>query len=132
MGHHRATGLGSSNQSAWTEQNESLDSRMRSLFKLALSAVIAVCAMQMLRAQDLASRAYIITPLHSNAVTLTWSFYDGGVNFNGTVPITGATGINFLLSCLHCRFNRRLWRGKDSLEKRRASVTASRLGWHRC
>jgi hypothetical protein len=48
--------------------------------------------MQVLRAQDLAPRAYIITPLHSNAVTLTWSFYDGGLNFNGTVPITGATG----------------------------------------
>jgi hypothetical protein len=43
-------------------------------------------------AQDLAPRAYLITPLHSNAVTLTWSFYEGGVNFNGTVPITGATG----------------------------------------
>lgn len=43
-------------------------------------------------AQDLAPRAYIITPLHANAVTLTWSYYDGGVNFNGTIPITGATG----------------------------------------
>lgn len=43
-------------------------------------------------AQDLAPRAYLITPLHANAVTLTWSFYSGGVNFNGTVPITGATG----------------------------------------
>src|SRR5580692_2552893 len=65
---------------------------MRPLFKLALSAVIALCAMQVLRAQDLAPRAYVITPLHSNAITLTWAFYDGGVNFNGTVPITGATG----------------------------------------
>jgi hypothetical protein len=25
-------------------------------------------------------------------VTLTWSLYNGGLNFNGTVPITGATG----------------------------------------
>jgi hypothetical protein len=65
---------------------------MRPLFKLALSAVIALCAMQVLWAQDLAPRAYIITPLHSNAITLTWAFYDGGVNFNGTIPITGATG----------------------------------------
>jgi hypothetical protein len=65
---------------------------MRPLFKLALSAVIAVCPMQVLRAQDLAPRACVITPLHSNAVTLTWSFYDGGLNFNGTIPITGATG----------------------------------------
>jgi outer membrane putative beta-barrel porin/alpha-amylase len=43
-------------------------------------------------AQDLAPRAYLITPLHANAVTLTWSFYSGGFDFNGTVPITGATG----------------------------------------
>ena len=43
-------------------------------------------------AQDLSPRAYLITAVHSNAVTLTGSFYDGGVNFNGTVPITGATG----------------------------------------
>jgi hypothetical protein len=65
---------------------------MRLLFSLVSSAVIGVCAMQLLWAQDLAPRAYIITPLHSNAVTLTWSFYDGGLNFNGTIPITGATG----------------------------------------
>ena len=43
-------------------------------------------------AQDLAPRAYGITPLHTNAITLTWSFYNGGSNFNGTVPIRGATG----------------------------------------
>jgi hypothetical protein len=43
-------------------------------------------------AQDLAPRAYMITPVHGNAITLTWSFYDGGLNLNGTIPITGATG----------------------------------------
>jgi hypothetical protein len=43
-------------------------------------------------AQDLAPRAYIITPVHANAVTLTWSFYDGGINLSGSIPITGATG----------------------------------------
>jgi hypothetical protein len=43
------------------------------------------------RAQDLAPRAYLITPIHSNAVTLTYSFYDGGIIFDGTLPITGAT-----------------------------------------
>ncbi len=48
--------------------------------------------MQVLQAQDLSPRAYLITPVRSNAVTLTWSFYDGGLNFNGTIPITGATG----------------------------------------
>ena len=42
--------------------------------------------------QDLAPRAYLITPVNSNAVTLTYGFYDGGLDFNGTIPITGATG----------------------------------------
>lgn len=41
--------------------------------------------------QDLAPRAYVITPTHSNAITLTYSFFDGSVLFEGTVPITGAT-----------------------------------------
>src|SRR5215467_15629000 len=44
-----------------------------------------------LSAQDLSPRAYVITPVHSNVVIVTWSFYDGGLNLNGTVPITGAT-----------------------------------------
>jgi hypothetical protein len=42
-------------------------------------------------AQDLAPRAYIITPLHSNAVNLTYSYLDGNIIFDGTVPITDAT-----------------------------------------
>lgn|SRR5690348_5378103 len=45
-----------------------------------------------LAGQDLAPRAYLITPVNSNAITLTYGFYDGGLNFNGTIPITGATG----------------------------------------
>lgn len=45
-----------------------------------------------LRAQDLSPRAYVITPINSNAINLTYSFFDGGVNFNGAVPITGAKG----------------------------------------
>src|SRR5215472_4138266 len=54
-------------------------------------AMIVVALSHFLLAQDLAPRAYIITPTHSNAVTVTWSFYDGGLNFTGTIPIT-ATG----------------------------------------
>ncbi len=42
-------------------------------------------------AQDLAPRVYVITPLHTNAVTVTYSFYSGNLTFDGTVPITGAT-----------------------------------------
>ena len=46
----------------------------------------------MLHAQDLAPRAYVITPLHVNAITLTYSFYDGSIDYNGIVPLSGATG----------------------------------------
>jgi len=46
---------------------------------------------QALYAQDLAPRAYIITPIHSNAVILTYSYYTGNLLFDGVVPITGAT-----------------------------------------
>lgn len=41
-------------------------------------------------AQDLAPRAYVITPIHSNAVILTYSFFTGNVLFNPTIPITDA------------------------------------------
>ena len=33
----------------------------------------------------------MITPLHSNALTLTYTYYTGGLQFDGAVPITGAT-----------------------------------------
>jgi hypothetical protein len=58
---------------------------------LVFLGLIVIVAWQ-LQAQDLAPRAYLITPLHSNAVTLTWSFYTGGLDLNGTVPVNGATG----------------------------------------
>jgi hypothetical protein len=65
---------------------------MRPFFKLVLCTAIAGCHLPSLRAQDLSPRAYVIVPVHSNAVILTWSFYDGSIQFNGTAPITGATG----------------------------------------
>ena len=61
-------------------------------YRLAFFLCLCLCWMSLAAAQDLAPRAYVITPLHANAVTLTWSFYSGGFDFNGTVPITGATG----------------------------------------
>jgi hypothetical protein len=69
---------------------------------IALLVWLAAMATQM-AAQDLAPRAYVITPVHSNAVTITWSFYEGGVNFNGTVPIANATGTYYVptISCYH-------------------------------
>ena len=50
-------------------------------------AVVMSALLRPLADQDLAPRAYIITPINSNAVTLTYSFYDGGLNFNGAVPL---------------------------------------------
>jgi hypothetical protein len=44
------------------------------------------------RAQDLTPRAYVITPLRSNAVIVTDVYNDGDLNFEGTVPIEDATG----------------------------------------
>jgi hypothetical protein len=51
-----------------------------------------MCSLRVLTAQDLSPRVYVITPLHSNAITVTYSFYDGNINYNGALPITGATG----------------------------------------
>src|SRR5712664_1817671 len=65
---------------------------MRLFIKLMLSITISIWSMQSLRAQDLSPRAYVINPTHSNAVILTWSFYDGSILFDGTAPITGASG----------------------------------------
>ena len=47
-----------------------------------------------LAGQDLAPRAYVITPVRSNAVNLTWAFYDGGLNFSGSIPVTASGTYN--------------------------------------
>ena len=41
--------------------------------------------------QGLSPRAYVITPVHSNGIVVTNSFFSGNLMFNGTVPITDAT-----------------------------------------
>ncbi len=67
---------------------------------------IGCLAAAICRAQDLAPRAYLITPLHSNAVNLTYSYFDGGIIFDGTVPITGATArVNVSVFTLSHSFN---------------------------
>ena len=43
-------------------------------------------------AQDLSPRAYVITPVRWNAVTLTFSAYSGSILFSPTIPVTDATG----------------------------------------
>jgi hypothetical protein len=58
------------------------------------------------RAQSLVPRAYVITPVRTNAVILTYSFYDGSVLFNGAVPITGATSrVNVPIFTYYHTFN---------------------------
>lgn len=53
--------------------------------------VIFITLTGLANAQDLAPRAYLITPIHSNAVVLTYSFFDGDLVFDNAVPVTGAT-----------------------------------------
>jgi hypothetical protein len=43
------------------------------------------------RAQDLAPRAYVITPIHTNAVIMTYTYSGGNLIFDGSLPITDAT-----------------------------------------
>jgi len=69
---------------------------MRLFFKLVSSTMMAIGPLSVLSAQDLSPRAYVITPLHSNAVILIWSFYDGSILLDGTAPITGATGTYYV------------------------------------
>jgi hypothetical protein len=65
---------------------------MTTIVRSLVFVYIVLCSGQVAMAQTLAPRAYVITPVHGNAITLSWSFYDGGLNFNGAIPITGATG----------------------------------------
>lgn len=65
---------------------------MRHSFTCIVSAAMAMGWLQVLCAQDLAPRAYIITPVKANVITLTESFYNGTNDFNGVIPVDGATG----------------------------------------
>ncbi len=65
---------------------------MRPTLRLAWLFALLTCASRLANAQDLAPRAYLITPVHLNTVTLTWSFYDGNINYNGALPVADATG----------------------------------------
>ncbi|HTT20324.1 MAG TPA: transporter [Candidatus Sulfotelmatobacter sp.] len=64
---------------------------MQTVFQFGLLLFIGVFSCQPIPGQDLAPRAYVVTPLHSNAVTLTYSYSDGGVLFNGQLPVPDAT-----------------------------------------
>ncbi len=64
---------------------------MPALGKLAIAAAFELCALGIACGQDLAPRAYVITPLSWNSVTLTYIYNTGSLQFDGAVPITGAT-----------------------------------------
>lgn len=65
---------------------------MQHLLKRFMFAFMTLCSLPPLYGQDLAPRAYVITPLHSNAVILTWAYYNGSIDYNGVLPVSGATG----------------------------------------
>lgn len=65
---------------------------MRRVLKLTFWTAIAICALHAAQAQDLAPRAYVITPLRSNAIILSYAYFNGSILFNGAAPISGATG----------------------------------------
>jgi hypothetical protein len=67
-------------------------SAMKTIVRSLVLVCIELCFGHMTMAQTLAPRAYVITPVNANAITLSWSFFDGGVNLNGAIPVTGATG----------------------------------------
>jgi hypothetical protein len=63
----------------------------RLLRDVAASIVVLSGSAAPVCAQDLAPRAYLVTPVSTNAVTLSNAFNDGNLLFQGSVPITGAT-----------------------------------------
>lgn len=60
--------------------------------KFAVAAVLLFCSLRIAAGQDLAPRAYVITAVSSNAITVTYSYYSGSLLFDGALPVTGATG----------------------------------------
>jgi hypothetical protein len=68
--------------------------RLRELFPGVLRlGFLSTCALAGLRlvasAQDLAPRAYVISPIHSNAVVVSYAYFNGNLDFGG-LPITDA------------------------------------------
>ena len=54
-------------------------------------AFVVCCGSLLGHAQDLAPRAYLITPKHSNAITLSYAYFSGDLLLDGAVPLTDAT-----------------------------------------
>jgi len=65
---------------------------MRLKLKLAWPILALGFSVYALNAQDLRPRAYVITPLHWNAVIVGYAFNDGSIFFGSILPITNASG----------------------------------------
>jgi hypothetical protein len=66
--------------------------RLRPALVAATLSSVIVSATSAVRGQDLAPRAYVVTPVGSNAVTVAYSYNDGSLLIEGAAPITDATG----------------------------------------
>jgi hypothetical protein len=62
--------------------------RLARAVKFLIPLATAAFLLGSLHAQDLAPRAYLIIPKRSNAVTITYTFLDGGLNFANIIPVT--------------------------------------------
>jgi hypothetical protein len=76
----------------FTAKGQKAHMRLHLAFMISWSMAAAIYSLKPVLAQDLSPRAYVITPLHSNAIIMTYSFFHGSVLFDGAAPITGATG----------------------------------------
>lgn len=54
--------------------------------------LLSLTAAGRLYGQGLSPRAYVVAPVHSNAVTITYSLQDGNIVFVPTLPIQNASG----------------------------------------
>jgi hypothetical protein len=76
----------------FTAKGQKANMRLHLAFMILWSMAAATSPLNPVLAQDLSPRAYVITPLHSNAIIMTYSFFHGSVLFDDAAPITGATG----------------------------------------
>ncbi len=65
---------------------------MRHMRAVAILFAILLFLSSLSVSQELAPRAYVIAPVRTNAVTLTYSYLTGDILFEGTVPISDAKG----------------------------------------
>jgi len=61
------------------------------LYAPELCMVVLLISAGLCHAQSLTPRAYVITPPHFNAITMTYSFSEGATLFNPALPVTDAT-----------------------------------------